>query len=73
MKAPKGRGSYLVGVEMAPGIWRSSGTEDTCYLKLNSLAGELEDIVGDPPGSTFSVPVGDYIVIISGCEWMFYK
>jgi hypothetical protein len=73
LKAPKGRGSYLVGVDIAPGIWRSSGTENVCYLKLNTLAGETEDMVGDPPGSTFSIPAGNWIVVISGCEWAFYK
>jgi hypothetical protein len=76
MNAPKGAGSYLVGVDIAAGIWRSSGTDSTCYLKLNTLAGETEDMQGDPPGGTFRIPEGDWVVVlpsVSSCTWTFLK
>jgi hypothetical protein len=77
LKTPKGIGSYLVGVDIAPGIWRSSGTQPEdmsgCALTIKSLAGELEDISYNPPGSTIRIPAGDHQVVIEGCVWALYK
>jgi len=70
--ADKGKGSYLVGSEIAPGIWRSSGS-GTCDLTINDLSGELVDIALDPVGATFRVPDGQYVVVITSalgsCTW----
>jgi hypothetical protein len=77
LKAPKGIGSYLVGVDISPGIWRSSGTQPEgisgCALTIKSLAGDLEDISYNPPGSTIRIPAGDHQVIIEGCVWTLLK
>jgi hypothetical protein len=81
LKAPKGAGSYMVGVDIAAGVWRSSGTGggslNSCYVEVKDLSGETEDIQGDPPGGTIRVPEGDWIVVFnavsSGCTWTFLK
>jgi len=38
--APHGPGFYLVGVDIAPSIWRSTGSGDGCYWKLTDKAGK---------------------------------
>lgn len=79
-KADKRDGSYLVGTEISPGIWRSSGgvPDEACWLEINSFSGDLVDITGELPGSIISIPSGEYIVYIGGgsgnkCVWTFFQ
>jgi len=75
--SPKSSGYYRVGLDMAPGVWRSSGTVPEglsgCALAIKSLGGELEALSDDPPGSTIRIPQGDHQVIIQGCTWVFIR
>jgi hypothetical protein len=34
LKKNKSAGIYLVNVDIAPGVWRSNGTQDNCYWKI---------------------------------------
>jgi hypothetical protein len=70
----KGEGSYLVGVDIAPGVWRSGGS-NLCPLELDDLSGKMIHFKYDPPGSTFRIPAGDYQVEImnNDCTWTFLK
>jgi hypothetical protein len=77
-KADRGDGSYLVGTEIAAGIWRSSGgsPNDECWLTIKTLSGDLVDITGQLPGATIRILSGQYIVYIGGgsgnmCTWSF--
>jgi hypothetical protein len=77
-KADKIDGSYMVGSEIAAGIWRSSGglSNDECWLTIKTFSGDLVDIAGDLPGGTIRIPAGQYIVYIGGgsgnqCTWSF--
>ena len=79
-KADKRDGSYMVGTEISPGIWRSSdGSSDKeCALEIKNLSGDLVDITYDLPGATIRIPDGEYIVYIGGgsgnkCVWSFLK
>lgn len=47
---PKGDGLWTVGVEIAPGRWRSTGTADDCYWK-RSPDGNPDDIIDNHFGN----------------------
>ncbi len=79
-KSDKRDGSYMVGSEIAAGIWRSSGgsADDECWLTIKTFSGDLVDITGELPGATIRIPAGEYIVYIGGgsgnkCVWSFLK
>ncbi len=41
-----GDGYWLIGDEVAPGLWRNSGSADTCYWeRLSGFSWEFEDII----------------------------
>jgi hypothetical protein len=52
--APHGDGFWTVGLEIAPGLWRSDGSGDSCYWQI-SPDGNPDDIIdnhfGDAGGS----------------------
>jgi hypothetical protein len=80
LRADKGDGSYMVGTEIAPGIWRSGGgnSDEKCWIQIKKLSGDLMGIAGDLPGGTIRIPAGEYIVYIGGgsgnkCTWSFLK
>jgi hypothetical protein len=77
-KADKGDGSYMVGSEIAAGIWRSGdgSSSDECWLTIKNLSGDLVNITGELPGATIRIPAGQYIVYIGGgsgnkCTWSY--
>jgi hypothetical protein len=79
-KADKRDGSYMVGSEISPGIWRSSGgsPDENCWLSIKDFGGDLVDITGELPGATIRIPNGEYMVYIGGgsgnkCVWSFLK
>ena len=41
LAAPKGDGLYLVGVDILPGKWQSTGTSDGCYWARYDASQEL--------------------------------
>jgi len=80
LRSDKRDGSYMVGTEIAPGIWRSSGgsSDEECWIQIKKLSGDLVGIAGDLPGGTIRIPDGEYIVYIGGgsgnlCTWSFLK
>lgn len=40
-REPKSYGSYLVGIDIAPGAWRSSGGGAGCYWEFKNKIGDL--------------------------------
>src|SRR5581483_3114553 len=45
--SPFGDGKFLVGVDIAPGTWRSNGAENCYWERLAGFGGTLEDIVAN--------------------------
>ncbi len=44
--SPFGAGSYLVGSEVAPGLWRNDDSSDSCYwARLTGFSGDLTEII----------------------------
>jgi hypothetical protein len=64
---PKEDGFFIVGEEIAPGVWRSSPGLEGChwarYNASNNLLGEYEGI----SGGVIRIRDTDYIVMLDGC------
>jgi len=52
-KAP---GYYLVGTEIASGVWRSLGSADACYWSVNSKTGDIISNHFGMAGGTMYIP-----------------
>jgi hypothetical protein len=64
---PKGDGFYTVGVEIAPGKWRSTGGGDECYwARLDAYQNILDNHYG-LSGGTVTIWASDYEVDFDGC------
>ena len=65
--APKGNGFYTVGVEIAPGLWHSTGDGDLCYWeRLDQDQQNLGNHFGTA-GGTVNVLETDYEVEFDNC------
>lgn len=57
LKAPKKDGFYLVGVDIAPGVWRSDGSGDSCYWEVSASDGDiLANHFGMSGGTAYIAP-----------------
>lgn len=43
LKSSRRGGFYLVGVDIAPGVWRNDGNTDSCYWATTSKTGKIID------------------------------
>jgi len=62
LQAIHGPGFYLVGVDIAPGIWRSSSTLDSCYWARLTRTGDIIDNYFGYGGSTIYIATTDFAV-----------
>lgn len=60
-------GFYLVNIDIAPGIWRSSGTGDDCYWEVTTSTGEIIDNHFGMAGGTMYVPSNAFQVMVEDC------
>lgn len=68
--APFADGTYLVGVDIAPGTWRAPGGGDCYWQRLSGFGGTLDEIIAndDPNGSVIvTIAPGDTGFSSSGC------
>ena len=56
LRKTKGNGFYLIGVDIAPGVWRSQGTGDSCYWSVTTLTGDIIDNHFGMSGGTAYIP-----------------
>ena len=70
--APKESGFFTVGIEIAPGQWRSTGTGDGCYwARLDGNQEILDNHFGNA-GGTVTVFPSDYEIQFDDCGvWEF--
>lgn len=74
LKAPKGAGFYLVGVDIAPGVWRSDGTGDSCYWAVTSTTGDiLDNHFGMAGGTAYISPSGFQVEFTDCGTWTFLQ
>ena len=69
---PKGDGFYLVGVDIAPGIWRSTGTGSKCYWEVTEKNGDIVDNNFGMSGGTAYIPASAFQVQFEKCgDWVY--
>lgn len=67
LKASRGPGYYLIGIDIAPGVWRNDGTTDNCYWSVTTRTGDIiaNDIgmgggTAYIPASGFQIEFGEH-------------
>ena len=71
-KTDKKDGFYLVGSEIAPGVWRSNGTQDDCYWEISTSTGDIIDNHFGMAGGTMYVPSSGFQVWVEDCGMWTY-
>jgi hypothetical protein len=72
MKAP---GYYLVGKDIAPGIWRSQNVGNECYWEVTTQTGDIISNHFGQSGGTIYIPATSFQVRLEpGCgNWTFLQ
>lgn len=65
--APKKDGFYIVGLDIAPGLWKSDGKRTGCYWSRTSLGMEILDNDFGYGGGTVMLRAGDFEFYTRGC------
>ena len=72
--APKADGIYVVGDGIAPGKWRSTGTESDCYWARRDRNQNTLDNHFGFAGGTVTIRPTDYEVELRGCgDWIYVE
>lgn len=65
-------GFYLVGSEISPGLWRSTGTGDSCYWETTTKTGDINNNHFGMAGGTMYIRPADFEVRLEDCgTWVF--
>lgn len=64
---PKSDGFYLIGTEIMPGVWRSTGNSDRCYWSVTQANGEIIDNHYGMAGGTAWIAEYGFQVEFSRC------
>lgn len=64
---PKSDGFYLIGIDIAPGVWRSTGTFDNCYWSVTRSSGDIIDNHFGMSGGTAFLPDYGFQVQFEDC------
>ena len=67
LKADKTDGFYLIGPEIAPGIWRTEPNKTKCYWKITGVKGEIISNYLGSGGGTIYIPKDAYQIEIQNC------
>ena len=62
LKKDKKPGFYLVGIDIAPGVWRSLGSSDSCYWSITDRYGNIINNHFGMAGGTMYIPTQSYQV-----------
>jgi len=62
LKTNKGPGFYLVGIDIAPGVWRSLGSGNDCYWSITDKFGGIINNHFGMAGGTMYIAVQSYQV-----------
>lgn len=74
LKMPKGNGFYLIGIDIAPGVWRSDGTGDGCYWSVTAMDGDIFDNHFGMAGGTAFISPNGFQVEFNDCgTWTFLR
>ena len=67
LKTPIGDGFYLVGSEVAPVVWDSDGTGDSCYWEVTNTKGDIISNHFGLAGGTAYIPSNAFQVSFEDC------
>lgn len=67
LKKDHGSGIYLVGVDIAPGVWRSTAGHDDCYWSRTDKTGDIIDNFYGMSGGTIYISPSDFQVELDDC------
>ncbi len=67
LKQLKGPGFYLVNVDIAPGVWRSTGTGSECYWEVTTKTGDIIANHFGQSGGTAYIPPDAFQVNFQKC------
>jgi len=74
LKKSRNSGFYLIGVDIAPGVWRSTGTGDDCYWAVTMADGDiLDNHFGMSGGTAYVSPNGFQIEFDNCGTWEFVQ
>jgi hypothetical protein len=62
-------GTWLVGEEIAPGIWRAVRSRACTWKRLSSIEGPVENVVGSGSYLTVELKPSDAAFSSDGCGW----
>lgn len=60
-------GFYLVGMDIAPGVWRSNGNNDNCYWAVTTKTGDILDNHFGMAGGTMYISTNGFQVELKHC------
>jgi hypothetical protein len=69
---PKDDGFYLVGIDIMPGRWESTGDGDSCYWERSDESGHTIDNHFGVAGGTVTIDETDFQVEFSDCGTFIY-
>ena len=67
LKRSRGDGIYLVGIEIAPGVWDSNGTGDSCYWEVTTATGDIINNHFGLAGGTAYISATAFQVMFERC------
>jgi hypothetical protein len=65
--APKKDGFYVIGVDIAPGVWRSTGPGAQCYWERTNITQDILDNDLDFAGGAVTIRPDDFEFYARGC------
>lgn len=65
-------GNYLIGVDIAPGVWRNDGSSDNCYWTRNTRTGDIIDNYLGAGGGTAYIGPNDFSFRSERCNTWTY-
>jgi hypothetical protein len=72
LRSSKKDGFFLVGVDISPGIWRSSGTGNSCYWEITTKTGNILSNHFGMSGGTMYIPATAFQVQLQDCgNWLY--
>ncbi len=75
LTATKAPGIYLVGIDIAPGVWRSQGSGDKCYWEITTKTGTtIENHMGMAGGTMYIPKKAFQVMLERECgDWEFLE
>jgi hypothetical protein len=68
----RGNGFYLVGIDIAPGLWRSQGNAEDCYWSITTRTDDIINNHFGMSGGTMYIPATAFQVQLEDCgNWVY--